>query len=325
MKYQFRFSVFTATRNRAGMLYQLYQDLKAQTYKDFEWVVVNDGSCDNTDEVIKSIQKEDVLHIQYVSLIGEGKHSAWRAATPLFRGRYVVTADDDDHITTDMLTVFDKHWKRLEQSSEYDVFWEVRSRCKKNDGSLVGKALPSKEYDSDYNTISYKMKVYCEMVGCRKVEVLRNEASVPEYFPFMKDASNFAEVIRWSRAARKYKTRFVSDVTRTYCETPESLSSNAFNRCMSGDKKIITNKMVEFYYVLLEQKDLLLKYDKRRYIKNLLGYSLLIGLYDNPYNVFGDLTFSQKNILRILIPLAKLAIRCKKKYEKYKQYNSNFT
>lgn len=292
---QFRFSVFTATRNRADMLYQLYQELRVQTFKDFEWVVVNDGSSDNTDDVMKSIQKEGLLQIQYVTKMGGGKHSAWRVATPLFRGRYVVTADDDDHITTDMLDVFNMHWLHLEQSSKYDEFWEVRSRCKRNDGSLVGKVLPSAEYDSDYNTMSYKMKVYCEMVACRKIEVLRNEAAVPEKFPFMKDASNFAEVIRWSRAARKYKTRFVSDVTRIYNDTPESLSANAFNRCMQGDKRIIANKMVEFYFVLLEQRDLLFQYDKKRYMKNLLGYSLLVALCDNSYDAFRGLTFSQKS------------------------------
>lgn len=50
------------------------------------------------------------------------------------------------------------------------------------------------------------------MDGCRKVEVLRNEASVPDNFMFDDKCSNFPEGVRWTRTAHKYKTRFVPKV-----------------------------------------------------------------------------------------------------------------
>lgn len=268
-KYKFRFSVFTATRNRANMLKRLYNELKSQTFQDFEWVLINDGSTDDTDEIVAQIKQENIINLQYVKKTGGGKHTAWLVATKLFLGQYIVTADDDDPITSNMLEVFNKHWSDLEQSPQYNEFWEVRSRCKKIDGSLVGPQLPSSIFDSDYNTVSYKMGIFCEMVGCRKVEVLRNEASVPEVFPFMENASNFDEAIRWSRAARKYKTRFVADITRIYNATPNSLSSNILNRCIQGEKRIIANKLVEFYFTLLERRDLLLKYKIKENISKL--------------------------------------------------------
>lgn len=311
-KYKFRFSVFTATRNRAQMLWRLYLELKVQIFKDFEWVIINDGSSDNTDDVVKKIKEEKALSIQYLYKAGGGKHTAWRVATPLFQGQYVVTADDDDNVTKDMLAIFDKHWANLEQSVNYNLFWEIRSRCKRIDGSLIGQILPSPWYDSDYNIVSYKLKVFCEMVGCRKVEVLRNEAAVPAEFPFMDDASNFDEAIRWSRAARKYKTRFVPEVTRIYNETPNSLCANTFDRCIAGEKRIIANKMVEFYYTLLERSDLLLRYDKKRYVKTLFGYSFLIALY-NHTGEFSGLSLGQKWIIHVLTPLCRMFIKYRRK------------
>ena len=306
--YTYRFSVFTATKNRSEMLYRLYGELLNQTYSDFEWVIVNDGSTDDTDKVAQRIISEAKLNVQYVNKQGGGKHTAWRAATPLFKGRYVVTADDDDPVTNDMLEVFNKHWTILESRSDYDQFWEVKTRCKRTDGTLVGKPFSQDIIDSDYISMSYKHHVFCEMVGCRKVEVLRNEAKVPDVFPFQNYASNFDEAIRWCRAARRYKTRFVSDITRIYIETPNSLSSNILIRCLDGDKRITSNKMVELYYTILERRDILLKHDIKRYFKTIFGYSLLIELSEDKKEAVTGLPESQRIILFIASPVAKLVV-----------------
>lgn len=306
-RYKYRFSIFTSTYNRGEMLYRLYEELKVQTFKDFEWVIINDGSTDDTDKIVRTIQKENILDIQYVSKKNGGKHTAWQVATPLFRGRYVLTADDDDPITNDMLEVFNRHWSDLEQSPLYNDFWEVRTRCRRPNGTLVGNQLPTPIFDSDYNTVCYKMKVFCEMVGCRKVEILRGVAAVPDVFPFMEDASNFAEGIRWSRAARQYKTRFVNDVTRIYNDTQNSLSADALSRCMNGEKRIIANKMVEFYFYLLEQRDLLFHYNTRRYFKVLFGYSLLRALSNYPQTI-ENLSLVQKIYILSMTPLCKVLL-----------------
>lgn len=278
MNYSKRFSVFTATYNRANTLRRLYEELKQQTFKDFEWIIVNDGSSDNTDEIVASFLQEKAIDIKYISKQNGGKHTAWLAATPEFAGRYVLTADDDDPVTPDMLEVFDRHWAILEKQDNYDDFWEVRTRCKRPDGTLVGKELPSPWYDSNYNDVSYKEKAQCEMVGCRKNEILSTVAAVPDVFPYMEHASNFAEGIRWSRAARKYKTRFVPEITRTYIESSGGLCDGALSRCLAGDKRMIYNKLVAFYFTLLECSDLLLRYNKKAYFKNIAGYALLLAL-----------------------------------------------
>jgi glycosyltransferase involved in cell wall biosynthesis len=59
-------TIFTPTFNRASLLPRLYDSLKAQTNQDFVWMIINDGSSDNTDEVVQSFLEENVLEIQYI-------------------------------------------------------------------------------------------------------------------------------------------------------------------------------------------------------------------------------------------------------------------
>ena len=59
-----RFTIFTPTFNRGNLLQELYESLLRQTFKDFEWIIVDDGSTDNTEEIVKNLQeKKDIMNI----------------------------------------------------------------------------------------------------------------------------------------------------------------------------------------------------------------------------------------------------------------------
>ena len=224
--YRYRFSLFTATYNRSEKLKSLYQNILNQDFKGtFEWIIVSDGSTDNTKDVVTELMRYNRIPIKFVNKENGGKHTAWRVATPMFEGQYVITLDDDDPITKDALSIFDSNWSNLEKSPDYDSFWEIKTRCQYEDGRLVGKPLAEPYLDSDFNEMCYKYKNLCEMNGCRKVDILRQHASVPDSFDFEEKVSNFPEHLRWSKAARYYKTRFIPAVTRIYIVGHESLST----------------------------------------------------------------------------------------------------
>jgi len=294
--YKYRFSIFTATYNRGHLLRQRYEEILALEYKDFEWVIVSDGSTDNTAQEVSSFIEDNRIPIKFVNKVNGGKHSAWLVATPMFEGRYVVEADDDDVILPSTLTVFDKYWTELENSPLYDSFWEIRSRCAREDGSLVGPTLPIPYFDSDYNEIEYKYKSHCEMCGCRKVEVLKNEASVPENFLFHDKVSNFPEGIRWSRAARVYKTRFIPDITRIYLTTENSLCAS--NKGYGRDIRKTYSTIVGAYYRLIEKRDLMYRHNIKNYL-----LSIATIVY-NSFNIKQPTYFlMEKNIDRLLYVL----------------------
>lgn len=251
------------------MLEKLADMINNQTFEGlYEWVIVNDGSTDNTAGTVNKIIEKSRVPINFINnRNNRGKYMAWREATKVFEGRYVVSCDDDDPISLDMLDVFDKYWTQLETNSDYESFWEIRTRAQYEDGRLVGEELSKPYFDSDYNEVTFKLHKGCEMVGCRKVEVLRNEAAVPDKFLFEEYCSNFPEGIRWTNAARKYKTRFVPDVTRTYVIGHESL-------CNSGGVKRSSkknyNSLITSLYSLNYQGDLLQKFAFRQYLITIL-------------------------------------------------------
>ena len=81
-------TVFTPTYNRAKLLPRLHKSLQEQTNKDFEWVIIDDGSTDNTKEVIDNIiiQQDNDFPIRYFYKENGGKHTAINQGVKLALG-----------------------------------------------------------------------------------------------------------------------------------------------------------------------------------------------------------------------------------------------
>src|SRR2546423_7881993 len=100
------FTVFTPTYNRAHTLLRVYESLKKQTFDDFEWLIVDDGSTDDTPTLVKQWISDGILTIRYVFQENAGKHVCINVATKLARGRYIATIDSDDWYVPTALETF---------------------------------------------------------------------------------------------------------------------------------------------------------------------------------------------------------------------------
>jgi len=262
-----RFSVFTATYNRANYLSKVYQSLVNQTFKDFEWIIVDDGSSDNTELIIKEYIKDNkVKNIKYIRKENEGKHTAWRAASNYFKGKYTITLDSDDYLTPRALEIFDLYWRELEHNIEYEEFWEVKARAQYEEGKLVGLPLPSKIFDSTSVEFAYKFGFKGDLHGCRKTAILQTVAAVPEKFIFDKYCNNFQESIRWFRAGKKYKTRYIEEVTEIVNTNDENRLSNP---AMKFNQKHFYNRIVSSKYLIEENRKYMFKWDIKSYFVNI--------------------------------------------------------
>ncbi len=95
------FTVFTPTYNRAYILPQLYQSLCEQSCKDFEWLVVDDGSSDNTSELIAQWQVcNNGFQICYYKISNGGKPRAINFGITKAQGKFFFMVDSDDHLTS---------------------------------------------------------------------------------------------------------------------------------------------------------------------------------------------------------------------------------
>lgn len=97
-------TIFTPTYNRADFLPRLYDSLLKQGSTDLEWLIVDDGSTDDTATVVRSFLDEGKLCIRYVKKENGGKHSAYNCGLENAHGEWFLCVDADDFLHKDALT-----------------------------------------------------------------------------------------------------------------------------------------------------------------------------------------------------------------------------
>lgn len=106
-------TILTPTYNRALFLIRLYNSLKKQTNKNFQWLIIDDGSNDETKDIVKYMQLSNVLKIDYVQKENGGKHSALNYSHDFILGRYLVIVDSDDLLVEDAVNQIIKSWEEF--------------------------------------------------------------------------------------------------------------------------------------------------------------------------------------------------------------------
>ncbi len=102
-----KISIFTPTYNRENTLIDTYNSLKNQTNKDFVWIIIDDGSTDNTKKLVEQWENEKIIEINYYYKANGGKHTAYNFMLNKVETEYVLIAlDSDDTFTTDAIEFF---------------------------------------------------------------------------------------------------------------------------------------------------------------------------------------------------------------------------
>jgi glycosyltransferase involved in cell wall biosynthesis len=219
------FTVFTPTYNRACTLIRVWDSLCAQTFRDFEWLIVDDGSTDGTEQLVASWASIASFPIRYMKQPNAGKHIAMNRAVREAAGELFLTADSDDAFDADALETFASVWLSV---SDRDLFAGVTARCRTQTGVFVGPPLPKKLLDSDNLELHYKYGVNGEKWGFARTDILRK-------FPCDERADK--GMLPWARiAAAGYRTRYFEKVLRTYFVD----SSDAMTKQVSANR-MITN------------------------------------------------------------------------------------
>jgi glycosyltransferase involved in cell wall biosynthesis len=110
MKYIPGITVFTPTYNRAYILNQLYESLCRQTEKYFVWLIVDDGSTDNTKNIVDRWIEENKINIKYYYQSNGGKMSAHNYGVSLTETELFMCVDSDDYLTNDAIEKILKCW-----------------------------------------------------------------------------------------------------------------------------------------------------------------------------------------------------------------------
>ena len=214
MEYKHTFTVFTATYNRANRILGVYNSLKGQTFKDFEWLVIDDGSTDNTEELIKEWQQNSEFPIRYLKKENGGKHTAYNFGIPKARGEFLLTLDSDDTCVPEALQVFYEAWQGIPDKERFSA---VTANCFDENGDLIGTPYPRDFLDSDSIELRYIHKVKGEKWGFQKTEIMLKYP-----FPEPDGLKLIPENIVWDAISLDYKTRFINRNLRQYITGEDS-------------------------------------------------------------------------------------------------------
>ena len=137
-----RVSVLTPTYNRSNYLLRLWKSLQESTFKEFEWIIVDDGSTDDTAEVCKKMmESEKDFSIRYEYQSNQGKHVAFNHLVDMARGEYIMQIDDDDAILPNAIQDGLEAWDSMSEEKRQQ-YWCVCAPCIDGDTKDAGK-LPT--------------------------------------------------------------------------------------------------------------------------------------------------------------------------------------
>lgn len=194
-------TIFTPTYNRAYILGQLYKSLCDQTCKDFEWLIVDDGSDDETMEVVKNFMQEFSFPIRYYKTPNGGKHRAINYGVQKANGQAFFIVDSDDALPKDSVETILAYFKQIEHDDDFAGISGLREYF--GDKGIIGGVKDFGVIDTDMISIREKYHVKGDMAEVFKTSVLK------EYpFPFFEGEKFMTEGVVWSRIAKKYKMRY---------------------------------------------------------------------------------------------------------------------
>lgn len=132
-------TVFTPAYNRAHTLPRTYESLCAQSSKDFVWLIVDDGSVDNTAELVKKWQGEDVgFEIRYIYKENGGMHTAHNTAYENIDTELNVCIDSDDKLADGAIEAIARKWEAVRDKGYAGII----ALDADFDGKIIGKGFP---------------------------------------------------------------------------------------------------------------------------------------------------------------------------------------
>lgn len=197
-------TIFTPTYNRAHLLPRLYDSLCKQTYVDFEWIIVDDGSKDNTEEVVRDFTNLQKIKIQYFKQENGGKHRAINRGVKEAKGELFFIADSDDMLPVNALENVSRTYEDIKDDN---AFAGVCGLDGTFEGKVIGSGLPKDIIDSTSIAVRFKLGITGDMKEVFRTEVLKEFP-----FPEIKGECFCPEALVWNRIATKYKLRFFNQI-----------------------------------------------------------------------------------------------------------------
>lgn len=195
-------TILTPTYNRAHTLDRLYRSLERQSCRAFRWLIVDDGSTDNTAELIRSIEKNSSIPIGYIHKKNGGKHTAVNLGLNSVETTLTFIVDSDDCLTEDAIKTIYNIWNRYKDNKDIGSIWFLQTYP---NGMIVGDKFLQDEFVSSYIDIM----VNSGIKGDKKAVYL-TKARKEALFPIFEGERFLGEGIVHKKIGDRYKSVFTN-------------------------------------------------------------------------------------------------------------------
>lgn len=242
-----RITVFTPTYNRGYILERAYESLINQTDKSFIWLIVDDGSTDDTETLVKKWIKEDKIKIKYYKQNNGGKQRAHNKAVELTNTELFICLDSDDYFTKDAIEVLISKWNEIENKNKISGIVALKGRDK---NIPIGTWLPSNIKFSPLN------KLYSEYDFKGDTALLFRTDILMQYpFWVAKDEKFMGEGYIYNQIDQKYKMYLLNEIIYI-CEYLEDGYTKNIRELIKDNPKsyMELNKQAAIYSTSLKER-----------------------------------------------------------------------
>lgn len=193
-----KISIITPTYNRKHTLDRLYNSLVSQSLSDFEWIVVDDGSIDNTKSLVDNFKDENIIDINYIYKSNGGKHTALNEGIQAASGDMIIIVDSDDYLESNAVETIANYFETYKDKKNICGFSFLKT---KSTGENTGDRFLKDEEISNYIDCRINSNIKGD-----KAEVFFTDVLKQYPFPEFKGEKFISEDIVWIEIAKKYDT-----------------------------------------------------------------------------------------------------------------------
>jgi len=213
-------TVFTPTFNRAYSLGDVYESLCAQSMQNFEWVIVDDGSKDNTAELVQSWIDENRIIIRYAQKPNGGKHTAINLGLEMAQGEWFLIFDSDDKCAPNTIERFYQLNAALTVEERADIS-TISVRSVTDSGENVGPTYGFKQKIVKSPAEQLALRSQAERWGMNKTALMRKHP-----FPIYVGERFVPESLIWDKLSLHYATLFADDCLRIFTPRSDGLTAS---------------------------------------------------------------------------------------------------
>lgn len=212
-------TIRTSTFNRGDLLPRLFESLEAQSFRDFEYILVDNGSTENIDDVVEEFMMTTKIPMLYIKKCPGGIQEGYNCGVYFARGRFIVGIDSDDFLMPDALEVYMREWGKI-PSKEKKIYRGIIACCKDQNNNRIGPKFPD-----NINEMAWK-RAYQIYIQTNSEHLSMDRTDICKRFLLPEpEGMHYVETyIMWGKMDKIYKSYFSNEIVRVYyLDTKDSL------------------------------------------------------------------------------------------------------